>query len=219
MDSLHNSLASVQYFDSCSFSVQHYSALSYYYFPRHSAELQAQRDRIPQRQRHRRQRHAQLKTLVDFPIERSRLRSIWWIVLVFIATTALYGFSLSLYQITLSLLLQFFIAYTATTVYSFKSALVIDLYPGASASVTAVNNLMRCSVGAVGVAVTQLTIDSLGSDFALLVLARLTAALSPLVLLEWFYSEGWRRVRAGRLAVVEARKKEMELGKEVRIGN
>jgi hypothetical protein len=67
------------------------------------------------------------KTFVDFPIERSRLRSIWWIVLVFIATTALYRFFLSLNQITLSLLLQFFIAYVATAVF-FNSALVIDLY-------------------------------------------------------------------------------------------
>jgi MFS family permease len=102
------------------------------------------------------------KAFVDFPIERSRLRSIWWIVLVFIATTALYGFSLSLNQITLSLLLQLFIAYTATAVFSFNSAPVIDLCPGASASATAVNNLMRCSVGAVGVAVVHLIIDSIG---------------------------------------------------------
>ena len=140
------------------------------------------------------------KTFVDFPIERSRLRSIWWIVLVFIATTALYRFSLSLNQITLSLLLQFFIAYTATAVF-FNSVLVIDLYPGASASATTVNNLMRCSVGVVGVAVIQLIIDSIGAGFAFLTLAGLTAALSPLLLSEWFYGEGWRRARTERLAV------------------
>jgi MFS family permease len=148
------------------------------------------------------------KTLVDFPIERSRLRSIWWIVLVFVVTTALYGFSLSVNQITLSLLLQFFIAYTATAVFSFNSALVIDLYPGASASATAVNNLMRCSVGAVGVAVIQLIIDAIGAGFAFLALAGLTAGLSPLLLLEWFYGAGWRTARTERLAAEEARKKE-----------
>lgn len=153
------------------------------------------------------------KTLIDFPIERSRLRSIWWIVLIFIVTTALYGFSLSLNQITLSLFLQFFIAYTATAVFSFNSALVIDLYPGASASATAVNNLMRCSVGAVGIAVIQLIIDSIGAGFAFLALALLTAALSPLLLLEWFYGESWRRARTERLAAKEAKKKEVEVEK------
>jgi hypothetical protein len=131
---------------------------------------------------------------------RSRFRSIWWIILVFIATTALYGFSLSLNRVALSPLLQFFISYTATAVFSFNSVLVIDLYPGDSASATAVNNLMRCSVGAVSVAAIQLIIDSIRADFAFLTLAVLTAALPPLLLLEWFYGEGWRRARTERLS-------------------
>jgi MFS family permease len=155
------------------------------------------------------------KTWVDFPVERSRLRSTWWIVLIFVATTAAYGFSLNVNQITLSLLLQFFIAYTATAVFSFNSALVIDLYPGASASATAVNNLMRCSVGAVGVAVIQLIIDSLGAGYAFLTLAILTAAMSPLLILEWYFGAGWRIARTERLAAEEARKKELELEKEI----
>ncbi len=36
------------------------------------------------------------KELVDFPIEKSRMRNIWWIILIFILSTALYGYSLSL---------------------------------------------------------------------------------------------------------------------------
>lgn len=155
------------------------------------------------------------KTLVDFPIERSRLRSIWWIVLIFIITTALYGFSLSLNILALPLVLQFFIAYTATAVFSFNSALVIDLYPGASASATAVNNLMRCSVGAVGVAVIQLIIDAIGAGFSFLLLALITAALSPLLVLEWFYGEGWRRARTERLAAEAEKKKAQEAEREV----
>jgi len=103
------------------------------------------------------------KDLIDFPIEKSRMRNIWWIILVFILTTALYGFSLGLNIIAIPLILQFFIAYAATAVFSLNSALVIDLYPGASASATAVNNLMRCSVGALGVAIVQLVIDAIGA--------------------------------------------------------
>jgi hypothetical protein len=101
--------------------------------------------------------------LVDFPIDKSRLRNIWWIIVIFVFTVALYGFSLPLDIIAIPLVLQFFIAYTATAVFSFNSALVIDLYPGASASAAAVNNLMRCSVGAAGVAVVQLIIDAIGA--------------------------------------------------------
>ena len=143
------------------------------------------------------------KDLVDFPIEKSRLRNIWWIVSIFIVATAGYGFSLNLNLIALPLVLQFFIAYTATAVFSLNSALVIDLYPGASASATAVNNLMRCSVGAVGVSVVQIVINGVGAGVAFLVFAVVTAGASPLLVVEWFYGEGWRLERRERLKAEE----------------
>jgi hypothetical protein len=111
--------------------------------------------------------------------------------------------------IALPLILQFFIAYTATAIFSLNSALIIDLYPGASASATAVNNLMRCSVGAVGVAVVQIVIDGVGAGFAFSGFAVVTAGVSPLLALEWFYGEGWRWERRERLKSEE----------EKRIGN
>jgi hypothetical protein len=123
------------------------------------------------------------KELVDFPIEKSRMRNIWWIILIFIFAPALYGFSLGLNAIATPLVLQFFIAYSATAVFSLNSALVIDLYPGASASATAVNNLMRCSVGAAGVAVVQLIIDAIGARPTFLLFTLITALLSPLLVL------------------------------------
>jgi MFS family permease len=146
----------------------------------------------------------------DFPIEKSRLRNIWWIVLIFIASTAGYGFSLNINRIALPLVLQFFIAYTATAVFSLNSALVIDLYPGASASATAVNNLMRCSVGAVGVAVVQIAIDGLGAGVTFLVLALGTLGCAPLLVVVWVFGEGWRGERRERLKAKEVRKLKVE---------
>lgn len=143
------------------------------------------------------------KDLVDFPIEKSRLRNIWWIILIFITATAGYGFSLNLNSIAIPLILQFFIAYTATAVFALNSALVIDLYPGASASATAVNNLMRCSVGAVGVAIVQIVINGVGAGVAFLAFAVVTAGASPLLVLEWFYGERWRWGRRQRLEAEE----------------
>lgn len=147
------------------------------------------------------------KELADFPTEKSRMRSIWWIVLLFVITTALYGFSLSLNIIALPLILQFFIAYSATAVFSLNSALIIDLYPGASASATAVNNLMRCSVGAAGVAIVQIVIDSLGAGLTFLLFAGLTGLASPLLAVEWIYGQRWREERMARLKVLEEKKK------------
>jgi MFS family permease len=154
------------------------------------------------------------KELVDFPIEKSRLRNIWWIIAVFVLTVALYGFSLPLNIIAIPLVLQFFIAYTATAVFSFNSALVIDLYPGASASATAVNNLMRCSVGAAGVAVVQLVIDAIGSGPTFALFAGITVVLSPLLVVEWFNGERWRGERKERLRAKEEQKKAMDMEKK-----
>lgn len=146
------------------------------------------------------------KSLADFPVERSRLRSIWWIILIFVASTGMYGFSLDLNKIAVPLVIQFFIAYTATAVFSLNSALVIDLYPGASASATAVNNLMRCSVGAIGVGVVQLIIDAIGAGLTFAILAGLTAILTPLLVLEWLFGEAWRMARTERLNKEKERK-------------
>ncbi|KAH9204542.1 major facilitator superfamily domain-containing protein [Leptodontidium sp. 2 PMI_412] len=123
------------------------------------------------------------KDLVDFPIEKSRLRNIWWIVSIFIVATAGYGFSLNLNLIALPLILQFVIAYTATAVFSLNT----------SASATAVNNLMRCSI----------VINRVGAGVAFLVFAVVTAGACPLLVVEWFYGEGWRWERRERLKAEE----------------
>lgn len=143
------------------------------------------------------------KSLADFPLERSRLRSIWWIVTIFIISTSCYGFSTNLAEMPIPLLLQFLIAYSATAIFSLNSALVIDLYPGASASATAVNNLIRCTLGAVGVGVVQLVIERVGAGITFAALAGLTVGLSPLLVSEWFFGEGWRRARLERLELEE----------------
>ncbi|THV47314.1 hypothetical protein BGAL_0319g00050 [Botrytis galanthina] len=149
--------------------------------------------------------------LLDFPIEVARMRNIWWIVIVFVVTTALYGYSLNLEIIALPLVLQFFIAYTATAVFSSNSALIIDLYPGKSASATAVNNLSRCLLGAAGVAVVQLIIDALGSGVTYLIFAGITFACSPLLMLEWYHGGRWRKERAEKLKKKEEAKRATDL--------
>lgn len=153
------------------------------------------------------------KELVDFPVEQSRMRNVWWIIIIFVLTTGMYGYSLSFNSLPLPLILQFFIAYSATAVFSLNSALTIDLYPGASASATAVNNLMRCSIGAAGVAIIQPLINGIGAGPAFLLLAGITALLSPLLVAEWFYGAGWREERRIRLTEKEEAKKSADAEK------
>jgi MFS family permease len=135
------------------------------------------------------------KSHEDFPIEKARLRNNWWIVLIFVATVIAYGFSLDTH-LAVPIILQYLIAFGATSVFSVNSALVIDLYPGKSASATAVNNLMRCSVGAAGVAVAQPMIDGLTAKYSFLLLGGVSLIFSPLLVIEYIYGMKWRLARA-----------------------
>ncbi|KAH8689006.1 major facilitator superfamily domain-containing protein [Talaromyces proteolyticus] len=142
-----------------------------------------------------------LRSYQDFPIEQARLYNNWWIVLIFVICIAGYGFTLEAPKslMPLAILLQFFIAFTATAVFSANSALIIDLYPGKSASATAVNNLIRCSIGAAGVAVIEILIDALTAKYTFLLLACITVVTSPLLLLELMKGAEWRLARQARL--------------------
>ena len=134
------------------------------------------------------------KAYPDFPIEYARMRNTWWINALFIICTALYGVSLRTH-LAVPVILQYLIAYCSTAVFTINSALVIDLYPGASASATAVNNLMRCLIGAAGVAAIQPIINSIGSMYAFILLAGITLAMVPLLSVEMRWGPGWRMQR------------------------
>ncbi|OQE40297.1 hypothetical protein PENCOP_c006G01105 [Penicillium coprophilum] len=138
------------------------------------------------------------KSHPDFPIEYARMRNTWWITAIFIVCVAVYGVSLRTH-LAVPIILQFIIAYGSTAIFTINSALVIDLYPGASASATAVNNLMRCLIGAAGVAAVQPIIDALTADFAFLMLAGITIAMVPLLMVEMKWGYGWRLERQERI--------------------
>lgn len=137
------------------------------------------------------------KSHPDFPIEYARMRNTWWITVIFIVCVAVYGFSLRTH-LAVPIILQFIIAYGSTAIFTMNSALVIDLYPGASASATAVNNLMRCLIGAGGVAASQPIIDAISAQWTFLLLAGITLAMVPLLVVEMKWGYGWRLERHER---------------------
>ncbi|EGZ77051.1 MFS general substrate transporter [Neurospora tetrasperma FGSC 2509] len=159
------------------------------------------------------------KKLADFPISRARLRSSLYFVIPFIICVAGYGFAITSSRLgtekkamALPLVLQFFIAFTQMGLFNLNSTLMVDLYPGASASASAVNNLVRCLIGAVGVALVQFIIDAIGAGLTFLLLAVVTAAFTPLLWLEWRFGERWRRERVERLEKEKAEKRAAEGG-------
>lgn len=139
-----------------------------------------------------------LRSHPDFPIELARMRNTWWIIALFIITTAVYGVSIRTH-LAVAILLQYFIAFCSTGIFTINSAFVIDLYPGASASATAVNNLMRCLIGAAGVAVVQPIIEALTAEYTFVLLAGITVAMTPLLWVEQRFGASWRFARNERL--------------------
>lgn len=130
----------------------------------------------------------------DFPIERARLKHIPWITILFVFSTIGYGLSLSntsLVQkpgwMAVPLILQFVIAATSNAVFAVSQTLVSDLCPGKGASSTAINNLFRCSLGAVGVAFIDTMISAMGVGPAFAGLGLITIIMCPLYVVQWYW--------------------------------
>jgi hypothetical protein len=133
-----------------------------------------------------------VKNNPDFPIERARLRNIWWITILFIGATIGYGFSLSSKHIVIPLVLQFFTAFGATAILLLNGVLIADLCGENSASATAVVNLVRFCMGALAVGVVQLLFNRVGAGFTFLIFAMATLAVTPVLVVQWIFGVKWR---------------------------
>ncbi|KAF4310671.1 putative major facilitator superfamily transporter protein [Botryosphaeria dothidea] len=145
-----------------------------------------------------------------FPLERARLAQLPLYVSTFVFSIVLYGFSFSPSpsskggpspsHLSIPLLAQFTIGLSATAILNVNNTLTVDLYPGKGAAATAVNNLARCLVGAVGVAVTELALDKAAPAVVFGGLAGVVVVCAPAVVAEWVWGMGWRAARAEKMA-------------------
>ncbi|KAF6807943.1 major facilitator superfamily transporter [Colletotrichum sojae] len=144
----------------------------------------------------------------DFPIERARLRRLPWIVLVFVVSTGAYGVSLGVRPaaatlpgwIAVPLILQFFVAAASNAVFALNQTLVADLCPGKGASATAINNLVRCGLGAVGVAFIETFVADTGPGATFVGLAFVAVGVGPLAVVHWYWGQQWRTERMKKKA-------------------
>ena len=85
------------------------------------------------------------------------------------------------------LALQFLIAATSNGIFALNQTLVTDLCPGGGASSIAINNLVRCGLGAIGVAFVDTMIAAVGPGPAFLGLALVVVICVPLAVVNWFW--------------------------------
>lgn len=144
-----------------------------------------------------------------FPLVRARLRLMPYFSLALLFSLALYGPSFEFNDLrrqfsanlAAPLGLQFLIAFTATAIFNINSTLLIDCFPDRPASVTALNNLCRCLLGAAGVSVIQPMIDAVKIMKGFFIVTGIVLACTPLVWVEWKWGEKWRREREDKLGL------------------
>ncbi|KDR85436.1 hypothetical protein GALMADRAFT_132132 [Galerina marginata CBS 339.88] len=132
----------------------------------------------------------------SFPLEKARLRLMPYFIVVLIATCAAYGWCIKK-QINIAgpLILQFVIGYISIAIMNACSTLMIDLVPGQSSSVTACNNITRCTLSAVVVSVIELIIKAIGVGWTYVLLSGMGVMSLPLVYLSIRIGPGYRAKR------------------------
>lgn len=136
----------------------------------------------------------------DFPLERARLAQLPTMTAIFGFAVVIYGFGVtSGGSLVVPLMAQFAIGYASTAVLNLNNTLTVDLYPGKSAAATAVNNLARCLLGAVGVSLTEIALVRVSPAVLFLALGGVVAAASPMAWAEWKFGMDWRAKRKERM--------------------
>jgi MFS family permease len=144
----------------------------------------------------------------DFPYVQARLRLMPIFSIVLMISLALYGPSFEFNDLrqhfgpnlAAPLILQFLIAFSATAIFNINSTVLIDCFPERPASATALNNLCRCLLGAVGVSVIQPLIGAVKAMKAFFIVSGVVFLFTPLIWVEWKWGERWRQEREDRRA-------------------
>ncbi|KAI1748459.1 chloramphenicol resistance protein [Xylaria castorea] len=150
--------------------------------------------------------------MANFPVEKARIQVIF--PLIFIGSGACIGYGWALERqvsVAVPLVLSFFIGLCVTWPFQIMNLLIVDSYPGAPATATAANNLVRCLTGAAATAAIQPIIRAIGQGWAYTLLALLFTIPSPVLLIIAKHGPKWRRER---LEMLEAEKKKAEVSEE-----
>jgi len=121
----------------------------------------------------------------NFPIEKARLRLLPIYVALLVVCCSGYGWCISKQiHIACPLVLQFIVGYISIAVMNSTQTLMIDLFPEHGSSITACNNLARCSLSAFLVSVIDLIIHALGVGWTYVLLGGVSSLVIPLIYLE-----------------------------------
>lgn len=134
--------------------------------------------------------------LSEFPIETVRLEIAVPLVCLAFATLIAYGWVLQSAQLLAApLILLFFVGFAGSGAFSVISTFLINVCPESAARATAINNLVRCFLGAGASAIVK---PMLGRGWTYTSVGGVWIVLVPLVLGIMRWGNGWREDKRRR---------------------
>ncbi|KAJ8660832.1 hypothetical protein O0I10_003475 [Lichtheimia ornata] len=129
----------------------------------------------------------------DFPIFKARLRYPLCAAIIMQAAVMTFGWCVHTIQpLPVPLAMLFIFCFTHTGIFSTIQTLAVDLFPEDSSSITATNNLVRCSLAAIATATVELGIQSIGVQWTCFTISMIliVSNILPIILIK--YGNRWR---------------------------
>ncbi|KAJ5764916.1 MFS transporter [Penicillium odoratum] len=143
----------------------------------------------------------------NFNIEKVRIQVALPLYYTSLVTVIGYGWVLG-HKVNLAapIILLFICGYCLNGASQVLNALMVDIWPGRSASATAANNLFRCELGAAASAAISPMTQAMSSGWAYTTLALIALAASPSFWIMMTHGIKWRQKRLGKKEESEAQK-------------
>jgi MFS family permease len=143
---------------------------------------------------YRRIKHHTAATTVDFPIERARLRTLWFWSAMQCSSTLVFGWTLDKHvHISVPIISTFSIGWASISIQSVVTTFLVDIFPLKGASATAAVNLARCLMGAGGTASVMPLIGALSIGWTFTLLTGIMGLALALLVVQMKYGPGWRQ--------------------------
>ncbi|KAJ5925924.1 MFS transporter [Penicillium verhagenii] len=137
--------------------------------------------------------------LRNFNIEKVRLQVALPLYYTSLITVIAYGWVLGRkVNVAAPVILLFICGWALNGTSQVLNALMVDIWPGESASATAANNLFRCELGAAASAAISPMSQAMGSGWAYTTLALIALAASPCFWIMMTHGIKWRQKRLGK---------------------
>jgi len=132
----------------------------------------------------------------DFPFEYARFRAIPLEVAIYVISLIGYGWAVEkAVHISVPLIFLFFIALMITALTNTAQTFLLDLFPTQGSSITAANNLVRCTMAAALVSVVGFVLRALKPGWTYTLLGSISVLLLPMNWVVVRYGPKWRANR------------------------